>query len=95
MANMATEIIVKKEVRPCIVGGQKALFHGFTEISEVCPPSMIKGGRIGRTIKTPFAIVEFEDGSIKLQYVQNIKFCDSKSLFAEYAFYKSEDVEYE
>lgn len=92
MASLKSEILVKREVRPCIVAGKtKALFHGFTEKRKIVPPSLTIGGHNGGVISTPAAIVEFEDGSVELWYAPDIKFCDSKGLFEEYAFDESEE----
>lgn len=35
MAQMFSEIILKNELRPCIVNGQKALFHKWAETENV------------------------------------------------------------
>jgi len=35
MAQMTSEIILKNELRPCIVNGQKALFHKWAETENV------------------------------------------------------------
>lgn len=35
MAQLTSEFVIKKELRPCIVNGKKALFHTWTEKEEL------------------------------------------------------------
>lgn len=72
------------EYRPCYANGKKALFHRWTEEAGVLPPSIMKGGHSGGQIRTAFAIVEYEDGTIALVLPQKIRFIDNK--FKEYDF---------
>lgn len=70
------EIIIKHELRPCIVNGLKSLFHGWEQRSEVIPPSPLKGGHSGGEIKLTLGIIEREDGTIHKAYPEEIRFVD-------------------
>lgn len=70
------EIIIKHELRPCIVNGLKSLFHGWEQRSEVIPPSPLKGGHSGGEIKLTLGIIEREDGTIHKAYPEEIRFID-------------------
>lgn len=65
-------------LRPCVVKGKKALFHRWAEYSDVVPPSPMVGGAPGGVIKSTLAIIEYEDGTIKRCYSEEIKFLDRK-----------------
>lgn len=56
----ASEIIVKRETRPCYVGDEKAIFHFFA------------GGYMSPVV----AVVEFSDGSVKEVPSESIVFAD-------------------
>lgn len=72
-----SKITITSELRPCIVNGKKALFHRWTDRSEIVAPSYMVGGHGGGVVKDTFALVEFEDGVIKECSCVGIKFCDS------------------
>lgn len=72
------------EYRPCYADGKKALFHRWTEEAQILPPSIMKGGHGGGQLKTTFAIVEYEDGTIAGIAPQKIRFIDDK--LKEYDF---------
>ena len=40
-------IEIKRELRPCLVGGEPALFHMWEERSDVLEPSPLVGGHNG------------------------------------------------
>ena len=65
-------------LRPCLIKDKKAVFHRWTEFSEVIAPSMLKGGTPGGEIKITLAIIEYEDGSVHRCYPEEIKFLDRK-----------------
>ena len=44
MASLNSKIIIHQELRPCIVNGQKTLFHRWENKSEIVTPSPMKGG---------------------------------------------------
>lgn len=89
MAELNGKITMKQELRPCVVNGQKALFHRWMDISKVIPPSPMKGGHPGGTISEVFGIVEKEDGSVCECYPYKIRFVDEK--IEEYAFMEEKD----
>ena len=84
MAHLNNTITITNELRPCYVKEQKALFHTWTEESNVIPPSPLKGGHAGGVVKCAFGIVEFEDGRIEKVYPESIKFVSGK--MNEYCF---------
>ena len=65
------------ELRPCMVQGVRALFHGWAEI-EI--PNMEDGKQVGRS-RTVNAVVELEDGSIRTVSPSKVCFADSAELF--------------
>lgn len=75
---LTSEIILKRELRPCIVAGQKALFHGWEQKADVIPPSPMRGGHSGGEIKLALGIIEREDGTIHKAYPEEIRFIDGK-----------------
>lgn len=76
MAN--TTITMKSELRPCIVNGQKALFHRWEQYSEIVPPSPLRGGHGGGVIARVLGIIEREDGTVHQAYPSEIRFTDGK-----------------
>lgn len=51
MASIKNCVKVCQELSPCIVNGQKGLFHCWEQRSEIVPPSPMKGGHSGGIIK--------------------------------------------
>lgn len=84
MANLNREIIIKAELRPCIVKDRKALFHKWSDKSEIIAPSPMVGGHNGGVLKYTVAIIEYEDGVVTECYPYEVKFVDRK--FKEYCF---------
>lgn len=78
MASLTQEIVVKKEYRPCMIDGKKALFHKWSDEAEIVPPSNLIGGHAGGVIKATFGLIEYEDGTIHKAYPEEIVFCDNK-----------------
>ena len=39
------------KLRPCKVGEELYLFHGFTQISQIVPPSLMRGGHGGGVLR--------------------------------------------
>lgn len=81
---MIIPTVTTAEYRPCYADGKKALFHRWTEEAEILQPSIMKGGPVGGQLKTTFAIVEYEDGTIAEVEPQKIRFIDNK--LKEYDF---------
>ena len=74
------DINIGFELRPCIVGGVKALFHRWGEDSKLavklrCPAT--------------FALVEYETGDLGLVPLKRVRFLDSRKKFSEYDFGES------
>lgn len=64
------EIIIKYELRPCIINGKKtALFHCWEHQAEPIPP----GGQFSRVC----GLVELEDGHIMRVAAHTIRFIDN------------------
>jgi hypothetical protein len=85
----ATITVSNSEYRPCIVRGQKALFHQWIERAQVVPPSPMVGGHSGGVMKAPFGIIEREDGKIVEVDPESIQFADNH--FKEFAFERAGD----
>ena len=80
--------------RPCIVDRQhKALFHRWSECSEIIKPSIMRGGHAGGIIKYPCAIVEYEDGTVHEHSPSVIRFLDSAEAFEEFKSHFAIDAE--
>lgn len=89
MGNLGSSIIIKKETRPCFADGKKAMFHQWTNESEIVPPSIMRGGHSGGVISTTLAIVEYEDGTVHKTFPEKVRFADGGE-FAETAFLDKE-----
>ncbi len=75
---------IQAELRPCIVKDRKALFHKWSEKSQITQPSAMIGGHNGGVIRITVGIIEYEDGVVTECYPYEIKFIDNK--FQEYSF---------
>lgn len=87
MASIGNGIVVKKELRTCIVDKKKGLFHQWVDKSNVIGQSALAishGGHNGGQISYTVGLVEHEDGTIHEYKPTSIKFTDNKSL--EYHF---------
>lgn len=82
---MNNEIIMKCELRPCIVEGRKALFHSWQRSVDYIPP--LKGKHLGGTTEYIIGIIELENGAIEKVFPEEIRFIDNKvkSYFEENA----------
>lgn len=90
MASIKDGITVKySEYRPCLVCGTlKALFHRWSDVSEIVAPSPFEGKQAGGIIKGVVGIVELENGKVETTLPQNIQFLDNR--IKEYSFLKPE-----
>lgn len=71
------DINICVELRPCIIRGEhKALFHRWVSYANVIGASPMIGGHPGGQIEKPYAIVEFEDGTVAECDPTDIRFCD-------------------
>lgn len=80
MASLDSEIIIKQELRPCVVKyekcDEKGLFHKWIQI-----PNLLRD-------KITVGLVEFEDGTMDEVPISKIKFIDNK--IKEFCFEKDE-----
>lgn len=65
MSKLDSTITVSKELRPCFVQGEKALFHIWLE------------NNINNTVGLNLGLVEFEDGKMRSVKYDKIIFCDT------------------
>ena len=95
MASMKSGITVKyPEYRPCLVCGTlKALFHRWSDVSEIVAPSPFEGKQAGGVIKGVVGIVELENGKVETTLPQNIQFLDN--YIKEYGFPEPEELKTE
>lgn len=71
-------------MRLCQAKGVKAIFHKWSEVSEIIPPSPMVGGRSGGVIQYTTAIVEFiHNGQVTEVMPSDIIFYDSETVVKE------------
>lgn len=87
------ECVLRRELRPCLVKGEKGLFHEWEQFQEIIPPSPLIGGHGGGVIGKVYGLVEFENGEIRRVEPTLIKFTDTN--FTEYCFEETEYTESE
>lgn len=80
------------KLRPCKVGEELYLFHGFTEISQIVPPSLMRGGHGGGVVADAYAVLERRDGTVVLAEAQRVQFLDTAKEFAKYEEEETKDV---
>lgn len=68
-------------VRPCLVGNRKALFHTWEQFANVIAPAAMIGGHPGGQVAQVFAIVEYEDGTVSQEHASSIRFLDIAETF--------------
>lgn len=68
------EIVVN--LRPCLVNGEKALFHRWVDQAYIVHPSPLKGGHPGGQVWNVFGLVEMENGQVMEVPSCNIQFTD-------------------
>lgn len=81
-------IEIRQNLRPCIVNGQKALFHCWKSVSQIVAPSHLKGGHNGGTVTHTVGIIEREDGTVHECYPDDVRFVDNA--FAGISFGKAD-----
>lgn len=69
---------IEVELRPCKVNGKKALFHTWSNKSEIVDPSPLMGGHNGGVLKWTVGIIEFENGTVGECLPNSIQFLDNK-----------------
>ena len=79
-------------LRLCKVGQEIYWFHGFTQISQLVPPSLMRGGHGGGVVAGAYAILERRDGTVELAEAQRVQFLDTAKEFAKYEEEETKDV---
>lgn len=72
----AGEIWVRLESRPCYYKGRKAVFHKWSQYSNIIPPSPMVGGHGGGVVSGTMAIIETCNGVVLEVYPMEIQFAD-------------------
>lgn len=85
-------MVNESKLRPCKVGEEFYLFHGFTQISQIVPPSLVRGGHGGGVVAGSYAILEKRDGTVALAEAQRVQFLDMAKEFAKYEEEETKDV---
>lgn len=78
MAKLSNEILIRQELRPCIVNNRKALFHKWNDKSRIVEPSPMVGGHGGGVLKYTVGIIEYEGGVVTECFPSEIRFLDTK-----------------
>jgi hypothetical protein len=76
MAIPNNHIKIKLECRPCYVEGRKAMFHMWSSVQQLVPPSILNWGHNGGAVRSVLGIVEFEDGKVAQVRPEQIRFAD-------------------
>ena len=82
----------ENKLRPCKVGEELYLFHGFTQISQIVPPSLMRGGHGGGVVAGAYAVLERRDGAVGLAEGQRVQFLETAEEFANYEEEETKDV---
>ena len=69
---------IETELRPCLINGKKALFHNWSNKSQIVDPLPMIGGHNGGVLEYTVGIIEYEDGQVCECMPSQIKFIDSK-----------------
>lgn len=81
----SSEIIIRHERRPCYVDGKRAMFHTWSQQSDIFAPSPMVGGHPGGTVSRCVGIVEYENGKVEKVMPNEIRFADGGE-FSERVF---------
>lgn len=102
MANLTDNYIfglTSSEYRPCYVIKQsrhgcqskrKALFHKWTLEQEPIGPGLTVGSHLGGQVSRTFAVVEFEDGTVRLVNPEAVQFIDTQGAMNQLAWPENE-----
>lgn len=74
-------MVTTADYRPCIIDGEKAMFHRWEDKSWIVPPSPMVGGHPGGVVRGTYAIVEMEDGTVREVEPLKVQFKTNKELF--------------
>lgn len=83
--------ITFSEYRPCIVNGEKCIFHRWEDRAEVIGESPFCGGHPGGQLRNVFGIIEFENGTVKEILPNKIQFLDSQRRFKQFDFTQKQE----
>lgn len=72
----AGEIWVRLESRPIYYKGRKAVFHKWSQFSNIIPPSPLTGGHSGGVVSGTMAIIETANGVVLEVHPMEIQFAD-------------------
>lgn len=62
--------------RPCEVNGKKGIFHEWVQSSRPIRANYYGDGAPSGQLTRTFGIIEYEDGSVSLEYPSDVKFTD-------------------
>ena len=69
----------RQHLRRCLINGnENGYFHCWEQMSEIIPPSLMRGGHPGGTVSGCFAIVETDDGIVHRVKPENLAFLDAE-----------------
>lgn len=75
---------IEQKVRPCFAYGDKALFHCWFNVSQIIPPSALKGGHGGGVVSDVCGLVEYPSGRMERVDPRHIQFLNSENIFEQY-----------
>ena len=86
------ELIIGSQLRPCIVGGKAALFHCWSDKSDVVAPALMVGGHNGGVVRYTVGIIEYIDsGAVHECYPSEIRFTDTAAKISDFYIEKGEN----
>ena len=68
------------EIRPCLVEGERALFHGWVDIEK----PLMEDGKVLCCYKGANGVVEMENGAVRCVTPSAICFIDTAQVMTEY-----------
>lgn len=68
------------DLRPCVVNGSRALFHGWAELEK---PNIEDGKQVGRW-KNTVAMIEYQNGAVEPVNPCKVRFLDGAEMFSKY-----------
>lgn len=73
---MKTPPIQTYDLRPCMVDGQRAVFHRWETWANVVNGGLLIGSHPGGQISYVVGIIEYENGNVTRVSPNTIQFCD-------------------
>lgn len=68
------------DLRPCIVNGSRAVFHGWAELEK---PNIEDGEQVGRW-KHTVALIEYQNGAVEMVTPGKMRFLDGAEVFGRF-----------